>query len=113
MPQVSITVVGNRSYCSHKFYLPTHTPITASPLHIMANHAEADDDDVPGTVHLVDVTGQNSSSHHDASQKDIVLIPQPSSDPEDPLNWDYRRKILAVSMAYLYVLGTGIATSLQ
>jgi hypothetical protein len=79
----------------------------------MANHAEADDDYVPGTVHLVDVTGQASSSHHDDSQKDIVLIPQPSSDPEDPLNWTYRRKILAVSMAYLYVLGTGIATSLQ
>jgi MFS family permease len=79
----------------------------------MANHAEADDDYVPGTVHLVDVTGQISSSYHDGSQKDIVLIPQPSSDPEDPLNWTYRRKILAVSMAYLYVLGTGIATSLQ
>ncbi|KAI4745995.1 MFS general substrate transporter [Aureobasidium sp. EXF-12298] len=79
----------------------------------MANHAEADDDYVPGTVHLVDVTGQVSSSHHDGSQRDIVLIPQPSSDPEDPLNWTYRRKILAISMAYLYVLGTGIATSLQ
>ena len=79
----------------------------------MGKHAEADDDYVPGTVHLVDITGQNSSSHHDNSQTDIVLIPQPSSDPEDPLNWPYRRKILAISMAYLYVLGTGIATSLQ
>lgn len=79
----------------------------------MTNHNDADDDYVPGTVHLVDITGQNSSSHHDNSQTDIVLIPQPSSDPEDPLNWPYRRKLLAVSMAYLYVLGTGIATSLQ
>ncbi|RGP80750.1 major facilitator superfamily transporter [Fusarium longipes] len=58
-------------------------------------HHSTDHDDVPGT------------------HQDIVLVPRPSSDPEDPLNWSYRRKILAVSMAYLYVLGTGIATSLQ
>lgn len=72
-----------------------------------------DQDHVPGTVCLVDVAGQASSALHDASHKDIVLVPRPSSDPNDPLNWTYRRKLLAVSMAYLYVLGTGIATSLQ
>ncbi|KAL6859924.1 hypothetical protein ACO1O0_003948 [Amphichorda felina] len=72
-----------------------------------------EEDHVPGTVCLVDVTGQASSALHDASHKDIVLVPRPSSDPNDPLNWPYRRKLLAVSMAYLYVLGTGIATSLQ
>ena len=71
-----------------------------------------DEDSVPGTVHLVDVAGP-SSALHDASHGDIVLVPRPSSDPNDPLNWPYRRKLLAVSMAYLYVLGTGIATSLQ
>lgn len=70
-------------------------------------------DYVPGTVHLVDVAGQTSDALHDASKKDVVLVPRPSSDPNDPLNWTYRRKLLAVSMAYLYVLGTGIATSLQ
>ncbi|KAL3473418.1 major facilitator superfamily domain-containing protein [Aspergillus californicus] len=63
------------------------------------------DDQVPGTVRLVDLTNTN--------QEDIVLIPRPSTDPNDPLNWPYRRKLLAVSMAYLYVLGTGVATSLQ
>lgn len=70
-----------------------------------------DEDHVPGTVYLVDVAG--TSAVHDASRKDIVLVPRPSLDPEDPLNWSHRRKILAVSMAYLYVFGTGIATSLQ
>ncbi|KAB5582901.1 major facilitator superfamily domain-containing protein [Coniochaeta sp. 2T2.1] len=69
--------------------------------------------DVPGTVHLVDVAGQSSFGLHDASHADIVLHPRPSADPNDPLNWTYRRKLLAVSMAYLYVFGTGIATSLQ
>jgi MFS family permease len=79
----------------------------------MLTPSEQDPDYVPGTVHLVDVGGQLSSSLHDASHQDIILVPRPSSDPEDPLNWTHRRKILAVSMAYLYVLGTGIATSLQ
>ncbi|KAK7600660.1 hypothetical protein V3481_002191 [Fusarium oxysporum f. sp. vasinfectum] len=70
-------------------------------------------DDVPGTVRLVDINGMNSSGPHDSQHKDIVLVPRPSSDPNDPLNWSHRRKLLAVSMSYLYVLGTGIATSLQ
>jgi MFS family permease len=72
-----------------------------------------DDDPVPGTVYLVDVSGQAASDLHDASHKDILLVPRPSSDPNDPLNWSRGRKLLAVSMAYLYVFGTGIATSLQ
>ncbi|KAH7189997.1 major facilitator superfamily domain-containing protein [Fusarium oxysporum] len=70
-------------------------------------------DDVPGTVLLVDINGMNSSGPHDSQHKDIVLVPRPSSDPNDPLNWSHRRKLVAVSMSYLYVLGTGIATSLQ
>ncbi|KAL3445583.1 major facilitator superfamily domain-containing protein [Aspergillus insuetus] len=70
----------------------------------MANISDDDQHNVPGTVRLVDVN---------ASERDIVLVPRPSSDPNDPLNWSYRRKLLAVSMAYLYVMGTGIATSLQ
>jgi MFS family permease len=72
-----------------------------------------DDEPVPGTVYLVDVNGQATSDLHDASHKDILLVPRPSSDLNDPLNWSRGRKLLAVSMAYLYVFGTGIATSLQ
>lgn len=72
------------------------------------------DETVPGTVYLVDVDGHLTSAARDGTtRQDIVLVPQPSSDPEDPLNWTQHRKVLAVSMAYLYVFGTGIATSLQ
>ncbi|OJI96746.1 hypothetical protein ASPVEDRAFT_36137 [Aspergillus versicolor CBS 583.65] len=60
---------------------------------------------VPGTVRLVDVDEQ--------AGKDIVLVPSPSTDPEDPLNWTRNRKILALSMVYLYNLAMGIPTSLQ
>ncbi|KAL2799435.1 major facilitator superfamily domain-containing protein [Aspergillus keveii] len=45
---------------------------------------------VPGTVRLIDATGDLSVKH--GEKADIVLIPQPSSDPNDPLNWSWRRK---------------------
>jgi MFS family permease len=59
-------------------------------------------DMVPGTIHLV------NTSHHD-----IVLHPQPSADPEDPLNWSLKRKRWAAFMVYIYILGIGIATTTQ
>ncbi|KAL4782506.1 major facilitator superfamily domain-containing protein [Aspergillus varians] len=79
---------------------------------MMQNLSDDEQNRVPGRVCLVDVNS-HISALHDASQKDIVLVPRPSSDPNDPLNWPYRRKLLAISMAYLYVLGNGVATSLQ
>lgn len=65
-------------------------------------------DVVPGTIYLVDV---NSSSH--SHNDDIVLNPQPSADPEDPLNWSYKRKLWNVAMTYTYLFGVGIATTVQ
>lgn len=49
--------------------------------------ADAVADLVPGTEHLIDVTGHDSTKPHDASRSDVVLIPRPSNDPNDPLNW--------------------------
>lgn len=51
----------------------------------------------PGTVHLV-------REQHD----DIILVPQPSADPDDPLNWSKRRKSLNIGLVMFYVLSTGI-----
>lgn len=65
---------------------------------------------VPGTIHMVDTDGQ--LVHHDGST-DIILNPQPSADPEDPLNWSPRRKRWAILMAYTYIFGTAIATTVQ
>jgi MFS family permease len=72
-------------------------------------NSATDNDRVPGTVFLIDVARNDHRSSHD----EIVLIPKPSADPEDPLNWPPARKMTTVCMAYLYVFGTGIATSLQ
>ena len=41
---------------------------------------------VPGTVHLVDLDGTIAAQHAEGSGKrDIVLVPAPSSDPDDPV----------------------------
>ncbi|KAF1976343.1 hypothetical protein BU23DRAFT_551804, partial [Bimuria novae-zelandiae CBS 107.79] len=40
---------------------------------------------IPGTVHIVDLLGTTHARHAESGQKDIVLIPSPSSDPDDPL----------------------------
>ena len=57
------------------------------------------DDDrlVPGTVHLVDLEGVLNAKHASGSQKDILLVPSPSADPDDPLNWSAKRKMLSTA----------------
>ena len=52
---------------------------------------------VPGTVHLVDLDGVLNAKHASGSQNDIVLVPAPSADPDDPLNWSAKRKMLSTS----------------
>lgn len=65
-------------------------------------------DHVPGTIHLVDL----ETSEHDKNGN-IVLHPQPSNDPEDPLNWSRKRKQWNIWMVYFYTLGIGIPTTVQ
>ncbi|PYH77771.1 kinase-like protein [Aspergillus uvarum CBS 121591] len=58
-----------------------------------------DDDEltnaIPGTVTLVDLQHVLATRHLDKGDSDIVLIPEPSDDPNDPLNWAPRRKLLS------------------
>jgi hypothetical protein len=41
---------------------------------------------IPGTVHIVDLEGTMRGRHARGVMKDIVLVPAPSNDPDDPLN---------------------------
>jgi hypothetical protein len=59
--------------------------------------------DIPGTVHLVDVD-HTMHTRHASKNEDIVLDPTPSSDPNDPLNWSPRRKLLSLICQNLYVI---------
>ncbi|PWY62427.1 MFS general substrate transporter [Aspergillus eucalypticola CBS 122712] len=50
---------------------------------------------IPGTVTLVDLEHVLATRHADRGDSDIVLIPEPSNDPDDPLNWAPWRKTLS------------------
>lgn len=43
--------------------------------------------------------------------RDVVLVPAPSNDPDDPLNWSTRRKTLAITCMCVYTLMVGIASA--
>ena len=58
---------------------------------------------IPGTVTLVDLQHVLATRHLDKGDSDIVLIPEPSDDPDDPLNWAPRRKLLSTICVSVYV----------
>ncbi|KAL8813189.1 MAG: hypothetical protein Q9200_000456 [Gallowayella weberi] len=62
-----------------------------------------DEEYPPGTVRLVDVQGISHAKHASGVQQDIVLVPAPSDDPDDPLNWSPRRKILATASTCVFL----------
>ena len=61
---------------------------------------------VPGTVHLEESRAQETAQvqtsrhlkHGTGKDADIVLAPQPSDDPNDPLNWPFSKKIIIVAI---------------
>lgn len=67
----------------------------------------------PGTVHLVDIDGHHNKEKHAGGKEphDILLVPRPSEDPEDPLNWTFRRKLLATSCVVMYTIMLAIPSS--
>lgn len=66
----------------------------------------------PGTTRLIDVDGSMVTKHAAGEgQKDIILVPRPSEDPEDPLNWTLRRKLLATSCVVVYTIMIAIPSS--
>ncbi|OCT48505.1 MFS transporter [Cladophialophora carrionii] len=68
-------------------------------------------DSVPGTVHLVDIEHTMHTRHAGSGDKDIVLVPTPSNDPDDPLNWSPKRKLMNTVSVNIYTLVVGIANS--
>ena len=56
---------------------------------------DVDRNAIPGTVTLLDLEQTMATRHLERGDRDIVLIPAPSDDPDDPLNWSPRRKLLS------------------
>ncbi|GAB1212822.1 hypothetical protein ATERTT37_001970 [Aspergillus terreus] len=76
---------------------------------------QVDRNAIPGTFTLVDLEHTMASRHLDHGNSDIVLVPQPSDDPDDPLNWSPRRKLLSticVSAPYIKSNGEWIGRSI-
>ncbi|KAH3687031.1 hypothetical protein WICPIJ_001975 [Wickerhamomyces pijperi] len=71
---------------------------------------EIDYNIVPGTTILVDATGALQAEHAKGT-KDIILIPTPSEDPNDPLNWTRARKYLCAFCMVVYTFGIGVNTA--
>jgi MFS family permease len=65
---------------------------------------EAHDFLPPGTVHLLRV-------HDELNSDELVLVPKPSSHPDDPLNWSKWRKLLHVFNVYLYTFTVGVGAT--
>ena len=61
------------------------------------NMAMQQNGEAPGTVHLVDIDGILAAKHAPGRAKDVLLIPVPSEDPDDPLNWSVNRKRLSIA----------------
>ncbi|KAH0496074.1 hypothetical protein TgHK011_003456 [Trichoderma gracile] len=71
---------------------------------------QVDESQVPGTVLLVDID-HNTQTRRASSQDDIILIPTPSTDVNDPLNWSPWRKRQHLICLIAYTLFNGMALS--
>ncbi|KGQ06374.1 putative MFS-type transporter [Beauveria bassiana D1-5] len=72
--------------------------------------AYMDETQVPGTVLLVDLE-HTAATQHASDSRDIILVPTPSRDPNDPLNWSVGRKRLHLICLMIFVLFNGMALS--
>ncbi|GMM28043.1 hypothetical protein DAMA08_007590 [Martiniozyma asiatica (nom. inval.)] len=67
------------------------------------------EDWVPGTVHLVDV-GHSLNVEHNG-ESDIILIPQPTDDPNDPLTWSWKRKNIQFAILFYWCFLSAVTTN--
>jgi MFS family permease len=66
---------------------------------------------VPGTVHQVDVSNHVQGLRRSSKHQDIILLPQPSNHPDDPLNWGKWRKYASVLGYNIYTFGVVLMVS--
>ncbi|KAJ5895510.1 MFS general substrate transporter [Penicillium taxi] len=71
----------------------------ASPVAVVSTDLD-DYSGIPGTIQLVDAKNELVL----LESGDVILTPQPTSDPEDPLNWPKWRKWKAILSSHLYTI---------
>lgn len=70
----------------------------------------ADEDFLPGTYRLIETASHEASTAHLLKDGDIILSPQPTNSPNDPLNWSMARKYWHFVLL-AFVTGLTAATS--
>ncbi|CUM65861.1 uncharacterized protein PRCAT00003510001 [Priceomyces carsonii] len=69
-------------------------------------------DEVPGTTKLVEMDPLALEMHGSKNKRDdVILVPTPSDDPNDPLNWSRKRKYMHMFCLVVYVFSVGIPTT--
>lgn len=68
-------------------------------------------DIVPGTVHLVDIEGFLHVKKEAGSKHNIILVPQPTSDPNDPLRWSKTKKNLQFLLVWFWAFMLAVAVA--
>ena len=76
-----------------------------------ARKHEPPHDHPPGTVHLVDLERRMRAKHGSGGEHDILLVPEPSQDPDDPLNWSPKRKALSTATLSIYTTVIAMGTA--
>lgn len=71
-----------------------------------------DDTIVPGTVTLVD-ENHNLRAKHDKDNRDIILVPTPSDDPEDPVCFDPQHSLYESRMLTRFLTQAKLDSSPQ
>lgn len=71
-----------------------------------------DTENIPGNSKLVklDLNISDEGSKHEHESK-VLLVPKPSKDPNDPLNWTTKRKYFHMFCLVVYVFGIGVPTT--
>ena len=66
---------------------------------------------VPGTVYMVDLDGLQRVQETNTHGANVILVPQPSDDPNDPLRWLTRKKLLQFWFLFLWAFMQGVITN--
>ncbi|KAI9672082.1 MAG: hypothetical protein M1831_001895 [Alyxoria varia] len=69
------------------------------------------DQPIPGTQPLLHLSKEGLHSRQKSKDDSIILIPAPSTQPDDPLNFSPRRKALATASWFIYTFFNGFANS--
>ncbi|WWC93538.1 hypothetical protein V866_000373 [Kwoniella sp. B9012] len=65
-----------------------------------------DNFDVPGTLRIFHDSGESAPNHGE-----ITLIPTPSDDPQDPLNWSRGRKLIQIACLLWYTFASAFSVA--